>query len=801
MTSDTSAKPVRRLSPGDRLGPHSVVAFLGSDETGERYEVFFGTTNHEADLYVPPAGADAPSAEDYAAFAAAAAGVRHPCAMRFFAAGTDDAPDGSSVPWMRCEHARGYPVSLLESPADESGLPDDGDGPYVPTAGALFAACRGRLAADVRDGVVSDILAGLAHLHSLGLPCGRLDPDDVALDRRHGLHRPLARLARYAWGAPAGPVDPQSDLRAAAAFVRAAAAASASVFPAAETSRLSAFADALDAGSFESAAAAAAAFDGVVAQNGHADAAARPGEDEDDDGPADLPPGPADPAPRRKKHRRDRDRGPSITGRSEVARRLATLVGIAAVVAFIAAVGVGVYFYLRSSAEKERRRVAALLGPPQPVVLVIPTERPPEDVFAELPANVFDYTPEQLELAAAALETDARQPAAAARLAFSRIDAASEEDVPAAFEENAGAIARALPALRAASQEDTAAAFLLARARLLGIGTQRDAAAAYRAIVKATREGLREADLLFGDLLASDVAIPDLRAESRIERDRRAVASWRRAAGTDAAPSHLLFEAADRIAPMLRAGRGIPPVNNDYPQWLGRCASAGHVPSLVALSQTGGFAPDDPAEALRWLRVLARSPAADPAWRAWAQFRMAGMFERGEGTPPSASAAFKMFERAAQGGNGPAMVALAARLDKSDAPADRIAGAEWRRRARDAAPEPELALSTSLVKPPASWRLHAAARGETLPSGDGNAPDPKADAARTVSVSGDANRAAVLPVVPLAGEQPPPPEEEADPELVPLTDEEAEADRRRRAPGASHRKPKNRGGKPAADAQ
>ena len=61
MTSDTPAKPVPRLSPGDRLGPHSVVAFLGADETGERYEVFFGTTNHETDLYVPPAGAAAPS--------------------------------------------------------------------------------------------------------------------------------------------------------------------------------------------------------------------------------------------------------------------------------------------------------------------------------------------------------------------------------------------------------------------------------------------------------------------------------------------------------------------------------------------------------------------------------------------------------------------------------------------------------------------------------------------------------------------------------------------------------------------
>lgn len=793
MTSDPSSNPVPRLSPGDRLGPHSVVAFLGADEKGERYEVFFGTTNHETDLYVPPAGSPTPTAADYAAFAAAVAGVRHLCAMRFFASGEDEAPDGTTVPWLRCERARGYPASRLESPVDAAGLPDDGDGPVVPTAGALFAACRGRLETAVRDGVVSDVLAGLAHLHALSLSAVHLDPDDVALDRRHGLPRPLARLARYAWGATGAP-DPRADLRDAAGFVRAAAAASASVSPSAETVRLAAFADALDAGSFESAAAAAAAFDGIAAQNGHADDIVRPdadgGSGEDDDGES----APLEPAPRRT---HGRHRRPSITGRSEVARRLSSLVGIAAVVAFISAVGVGVYFYLKATAEQERRRVAARLGPPQPVVLVIPTERPPEDLLAELPDSVFDFTDEQLALVAESPE-DPRQPLAAARLAFSRIDAASAEELPFAFEEQSGAIARAIPALRTAAQEDPAASFLLARARLLGIGTQRDTAAAYRAIVKATREGLREADLLFGDLLASDVAIPDLRAESPIERDRRAVASWRRASGPDAAPTHLLFAAADRIAPMLRSGRGIPPVNNDYPQWLGRCASAGHVPSLVALSQVGGFAPDDPAEALRWLRVLARSSGADPAWRAWAQFRMAGMFERGEGTPPSASAAYRMFERAAEGGNGPAMLVIASRLEKSGDPAERTAGAEWRRRARTAAPEPSLPLVTSVVKPPPSYSLRAAARGETAPVKAEPAPENKEPSVRTVSLSGDANRAAVLPVVTPDRERPPAEADSGGAALVPLTDEESGGARRPpRTPGASHRKPKNRGGKPA----
>ena len=115
-----------------------------------------------------------------------------------------------------------------------------------------------------------------------------------------------------------------------------------------------------------------------------------------------------------------------------------------------------------------------------------------------------------------------------------------------------------------------------------------------------------------------------------------------------------------------------------------------------------------------------------------------------------------------------------------------------------AAPEPSLPLVTSVVKPPPSYSLRAAARGETAPVKAEPAPENKEPPVRTVSLSGDANRAAVLPVVTPDRERPPAEADSGGAALVPLTDEESGGARRPpRTPGASHRKPKNRGGKPA----
>ena len=766
MTSEPTTTSARRLRAGDRLGAQFVREFVCDDAFGERYEAVFGSTTHALDVCVPPAGAAAPAADDYRAFVARVSGVRHPCVVRYFAAGESAPRSGERpIPWLRGEHQEGAAASLFETALDPAGLPHDEDGPLVPTFGALLAASGGRLAPKDRDALLGDVLDGLAHLHSLGLPCGHFSPDEIALGHVRHHAEPLARIRVYAWSAGADPADLSADLVLAAPLFRAALDASQETTKPREAEGLALFAESLEAGVFATAADAAAAFAALCEKWGRPRAPRTGADDADGDDDAPAPAAGGERArPRRRHH------APSSGSGSEVMRRLLSLFRIFLVIAFIVGVGIAVYFYLSGEAEEERRRLAAMVGPPQPAILVIPTERPAEDRLAELPDDVFDYTADQLALAAGA-EGDPRAPAAIARLALESLDAADEVD-EAAFDEAAARIAPVLPALRkAADAEDPAASLLLGRALLLGLGTAQDVPKGYQRILKASLDGLREADLLFGDVLASNVRVPDLRAESRIERDRRAVAAWRRAAGPDAKPAPQLRRAADRIAPMLRGGRGIPPMNNDYPQWLGRIAAAGHVPSLVALSTPGGFASDDPAEALKWLRVLARTPGADPALRAWAQFRMGGMFERGEGTPASASAARKAYQRAAEGGNGEAMLALAEKLRKGS-PADRAAAADWRKRAETAEPVPEIKLRTALVAPPASVagrvQHEASPVGKHAPKHDAK-PAPKHDAAKPTAPAGGANRAAAMPFAPRTSSARTP----GDAPLVPLTDQPA----------------------------
>lgn len=730
-----------RLRPGDRLGSQSVQRWLCTDALGERYETIFGSTTHSLDVSVPPAGAESPTAAEYRDFAERVSAVRHPCVVRYLAAGESaPRPGAAPVPWLRSEHREGAAASILETPVDPAGLPADEDGPRVPDLAALLAACGDRLAPADRDALLGDVLAGLAHLHSLGIACGHLAPDEISLG--HVRHRasPRARIRLYGGLEDAAPADLAADLVLAAPLFRAALDASQSVSKPRETEELAAFADRLGAGGFETAAAAAAAFDELRAKWGRPRLPENDGDDDGGEAPATAgragrgrPDGPDAARGRARRHH-----APSSSGSSEVARRLMALVRIFGVIAFIVGVGVAVYFYLSSAAEEERRRLAAAAGNTLPAILVIPTERPAEDRLAELPASVFAYDGAQLELAAAA-EGDPRAVLATARLALEGLDDAETPD-EAAFDEAAARIAPVLPALRKAALSDPAAGLLLGRAALLGLGTPRDVDEGARLVVQATLDGLDEAYLVYGDLLASDVPVRDLRAESRVERDRRAVAAWRRAAGPDAAPGPCLRRAADRIAPMLRSGRGIPPVNNDYPQWLGRIAAAGHVPALRALATPGGFASDDPAEALKWLRVLARTPAAPPELRAWAQFRMSRMFERGEGTPPSASAARKWLERAAEGGNGDAMLALADKLKKGTHE-DRVAAAGWRKRAKSAPPLPPFELRTALVEPPpaVAGRFPAAAPAETRPPDDLSGPD------RANRPAAAANRAAARP--------------------------------------------------------
>ena len=766
--SDTTSVPASaapaaaglRLRPGDRLGAQFVRQFVCTDALGERHETVFGSTTHPLDVCVPPAGAPSPTAADYAAFVERVSRVRHPCVVRYFATGENAPRDGAEpVPWLRCEHQEGAPASVLSTAVDPSGLPADDDGrPRVPTFADLFASCGGRLSPQDRDALLGDVLDGLAHLHSLGLPCGHLAPEEIALG--HVRHRafPRARIRVYAWPPDGGPSDLSADLVLAAPLFRAALDASAAVSKPRETEALAAFAERLGAGGFENAAEARAAFDALRAKWGRPRVADPEEEDDGADEPASASGARSPGTARRPPRRRD----PVSAGSSEVARRLMSLVRIFLVVAFIVAVGIAVYFFLSAQAEKERRRVTALSGESKPAVLVIPTSRAAEDLFAELPQSVFDFTPAQLALVAGAAD-DPRAPLAAARAALEELDEAGPSVSAEAFKAASAAVAAVLPALRASAKSDPSAELLLGRAMLIGLGTPVDAAGGYGHVLQASLDGLHEADLVFGDVLASGVKVPDLRAESRTERDRRAVAAWHRAAGTDANPSPQLWRALDRIAPMLRAGRGIPPMKQEYLKWIERVAKRGHVPSLVLLSTPGGFASDNPAEALNFLRILARAQGADPARRAWAQFRMARMFERGEGTSePEPNAALLWYRRAAELGSREAMEALH-RLLRGGTPEERAEAARWREKAKSASPAPGLPLVSSLVEPP----VFAAAAAKAPPKTAATSVPATSQAAPAPKRGGVANRAATLPTPRRQAVKTPPPA--PDQPLIPLT--------------------------------
>ena len=59
-----------RFNPGSRIGNHSIRKFLGNGPLGERYEVFYGSTNHLHCLTVPPEGVADPGYAAYLKMAA-----------------------------------------------------------------------------------------------------------------------------------------------------------------------------------------------------------------------------------------------------------------------------------------------------------------------------------------------------------------------------------------------------------------------------------------------------------------------------------------------------------------------------------------------------------------------------------------------------------------------------------------------------------------------------------------------------------------------------------------------------------
>lgn len=694
-----------RFSPGSRVGNHSIRKFLGNGPLGERYEVFYGSTNHLHCLTVPPEGVADPG---YAAYLKMAAPLfREPCLDHPFAAGED-----GGVPWLRSELPPGAPEWALASPLDPDLLPKsdrgeatsrDGKRRYllVPTLADLVKSAGPDLAQKDRDQFLGDVFQGLAALHAAGIPCGPLRPSEIDLDRFARTHSAVARI-RY-WGVvdDGGRPLPQvlaADLKGAAEFVLVLAAATGGR-PSRTDAALRDFARSLDAGEFPTAVEAREALERLFRETGspysrHRDPDAAPK-------PRFVPP---DPAPAHgsgpsssssgssARRRASSRRGPSglelVSAGSEVARRTVQFLRGVFLLLAIVGVGVGVYFYLRWSDERRRLENAIVSADTYNAVSVIPLSLT-EAAGAEASGldGLFEMPPDLLQA-----EAEAGNALASARLALESVLGAAPGARRAAADAAAPRLAPLLPALAEAGRDDVSAAYLHGYATLLGLGAPADPAAAYRELDDAAARGSARAALLLGDWFASEAPLPPGREGGRLARDREALARYRAAGGELAAPTPLWRAAADRIAAVLRRASAASDFAGDWGAWLRSAALSGHIPSMAVLAVPGPFAPTTPADSLEWLRRIERYPGALPWVRAWAQTRMAAMFAEGSGVPRSDSSARLWYERAAQAGNRTAMLAaaefFASGRGRNDGRPDPAGAADWRARAAEAPPEP-----------------------------------------------------------------------------------------------------------------
>ena len=473
---------IPRLSPGSRLGSHSIRKFLGNGPLGERYEVFYGSTNHLHCLTVPPEGVADPGYASYLKMAAPL--FREPCLDHPFAAGED-----GGIPWLRSELPPGAPEWAIASPIDPDLLPKsdrgeatsrDGKRRYllVPTLADLVKAAGPDLAQKDRDQFLGDVFQGLAALHAAGIPCGPLRASEIDLDRFARTRSAVARIRNWGVVDDGGRPLPEllaADLKGAAEFVLVLAAATGGR-PSRTDVALRDFARSLDAGAFPTAVEAREALEKLFRETGspyarHRDPDAAPK-------PRFVPP---DPEPAHgsgssssgsSSHRRSssRRRGPSglelVSTGGEVARRTVQFLRGVFLLLAIVAVGVGVYFYLRWSDERRRRENAIVSSETYNSVSVVPLSLT-EAAGAESSGleGLFEMPRDLLEA-----EAEAGNALAAARLALESVLAATPGGRRAAADAAAPRLAPLLPALAEAGKDDVSAAYLHGYALLLGLG-------------------------------------------------------------------------------------------------------------------------------------------------------------------------------------------------------------------------------------------------------------------------------------------------------------------------------------------
>ena len=699
---------VPRFAPGSRVGPHTIRACLGEGPLGEVYTALFGSTGHVVCLSVPPPGMPDPG---YKAWMRRIAPVAsHPCLARQFDCGV--APDGT--PWLRSEFVGGAPEWVLQSPLDPAAVPQadpadeadpelaSGSEKYllVPTLEDLLASAGPALSQRDRCVLFYDVLDALATLHSNGLRADSLDPSDIVLDRVPHARRPVAKLRFYAVDPDVSPSGRAKDLKAAADLAR-------RLFGEGRGGRTPSRLDRdvlalADEAEKPDATAEAffAAYAHVLSRHG---ATPEPRRD-----PEDVPQRPVqeagaegDSERRRSHHRRRRHhRRPdgdgderqalgffgALASGSEAAQQALEFARAISVVAVVVVFAIAVFLWLRWSDERERRSAPVGTTVAFSAVSVIPLSEAEEQWDAGGISDVYALGRDRLAALAAT-----GNPVAVARQALESLppDAWNDQNAVRAARD---AISPVLQRLSEMAPTRLDAATLWAHAKLLGLGCQQDIAGAIRMLEEAVSAGGNDARLLLGDIYASVLPMPASYPNTRVGRDRRAIALYRSAGGEMTARTPLWGPSADRIVWLLRRASSTTTFADDWTSWLKESAAAGHIPSMVLRAIPGPFATTDPAEALGLLRRISNHPAAKDDEKAFAWTFMAVMFAKGQGAPKSEQSALLWLKRAADKGNGKAMELLARSYENGigteTGRPDRAAAAEWKRRAADAKPEP-----------------------------------------------------------------------------------------------------------------
>lgn len=678
------------------LANQTVLKRIAVDPLGDRYTVLFGTTNRIYDINVAY-GPDAPiTLADFEAYLSRTSHLRHPCLIAYFACGENE-----NVTWIRSEHSEGVPdwvtasAYLIAPHAKEEEIKDV----FFPTVQTLIDASDRKIAQKDCNHIIGDLAEAIAYLHKHNSHAGILTPETVFLNKTIKQNELIARLRFYAWPKATTPECQANDLRQAADFILLLLTVSESKRPARLNKALTDFAQTLKN--------AEKTIDGqafyeticeIFEENGafHTPRLEKNpplGFAPDSESQSLITSDTASQnrvrqrSPRRRyRHKQGKKRfdANSATGQMVIA-----IIHTGLMFAGIAGTGIGVYFGMRYLDERQRKNTLISSSERYSAISIIEDEAEQAEK-AQLPADIRDYTLEQLQFASGTGNATATARLAVLTLAENPADA----DIRA---EAASVLSPHISRLEVAAINDPVAAYWCGYVKLLGLDADAAADAAVEYLNQAVNKDFTDAHILLGDRLAAGPS------DAAQENDRLAMQHWKAAYGRPTQWTSTQTDAIARMIAFIRFRRGFKPDDDELGELILHAATAGYLDAMLLVSEcydSGLLVKEAPSTALFWLRRIAAHASATDVVRAEAQRRMADMFAEGRGTPPSLSAARIWYERAAKLGNQKAMLTLAEYCDTGRGTEDNKQTPReaqyWRDQARSAQPPPPIILPSRL---------------------------------------------------------------------------------------------------------